>query len=109
MNNETRKIFVLLLAAFIIVCAFVPSLNSLPTVNNSTSKTPLIQLYTDQINSSHTSDVEELLQDATGISGYDDEYMLALDNLIFILIGILLVMFLIGVLCLSNNINLLSK
>lgn len=97
MNNETRKIFVLVIAAFIVVCAFVPSLNPLPTVNNSTSKTPLIQLYTDQINSSQASDVEERLQDAIGISGYGDEYLLPLDNLIFILIGILLVVFLIGV------------
>ena len=97
MNNETRKIFVLVLTVAIIVCAFIPKLNPLPTVNNWESKQPLIQIYTDQINSSHTSDVEDLLQDAIGISGYADEYLLVLDNLIFIVIGILLVMFLIGV------------
>jgi hypothetical protein len=97
MTNEARKIIVLVLTAFIIICAFVPSLNPLPTVNNSTSKTPLIQLYTDSINSSQTSNVESWLQDAIGISGYGDEYMLPLDNLIFILIGILLVMFIISV------------
>lgn len=100
MNNEARKIFVLVLTAFIIISAFVPSLNPLPTVNNSTSKTPLIQLYTDSINSSQSSDVESWLQDAIGISGYGDEYMLPLDNLIFMVIGVLLVMFIISVIIL---------
>jgi gas vesicle protein len=100
MNNDTKKIFVLLLAAFIIFCAFVPSLNPLPTVNNSTSKTPLIQLFTDSINSSNPSDVEGWVQDVTGTSGYADKYMVPLDTLIFGVLGVLLVMFLIGVIIL---------
>lgn len=103
MNNDTKKIFVLLLASFIIICAFVPSLNPLPTINNSTSKTPLIQLFTDSINSSNSSnslDVANWLQHAIGMSGYGDQYMLPLDNLIFMLIGVLLVMFIISVIIL---------
>lgn len=100
MTNESRKIFILFLTVFIIISAFVPSLNPLPSVNNSTSETPLIKLYTDSLNSSRSSDAESWLRDAIGTSGYGDEYMLALDNLIFMLIGVLLVMFIFSVIIL---------
>lgn len=100
MSNEIRKIFILILTVFIITCAFIPALNPMPTVNNSLSTTPLYQLYTDIINSSHSSSIENWFDNIIDSFRYSDDFSVPLYILVYVAIGVLLVLFFIGVIIL---------
>ena len=98
MNNETRKIFTLLLTVFIIVSAFIPALNPLPTINKATSEYSLFETFTNTLNSSNSTPISRVFNKLGNdfMSNYASDYLTFLDRILFGALGVLLVMLLIG-------------
>jgi len=99
MNVETRRIFTILLSVFIIVSAFIPVLNPLPTINNSTSDYSLFETFIKNLDSSNSSPLAKWFNQLANdfMRKYASEYLIFLDQIFFGALGILLIMLLIGV------------
>lgn len=99
MSTDTRRIFTILLSIFIIVSAFVPALNPLPTINDSTSDYSLFETFANSLDSSNSSPLARWFNQLANdfMREYASEYLIFLDRILLCALGILLIMLLIGV------------
>lgn len=93
MSTDTRRIFTILLSIFIIVSAFVPALNPLPTINDSTSDYSLFETFANSLDSSNSSPLARWFNQLANdfMREYASEYLIFLDRILLCALGILLI------------------